>query len=380
MNAARPATDRPDGYVPTLDGWRAVAILLVLACHASGSALAQRGGVGVDIFFGLSGFLIGSRLFAEQRRNGSISLRGFYARRAFRILPQYATYLIVIGLLGAFGVVRLYRSEWAACALFVRNYLPKDLVGGDFENAWYTGHFWSLAVEEHFYLIAPVLLAFLGPARLGKYLVPAAVALIAWRGLDARLHLFDRVLPGVDPNLRTDLRFDGLLWGWALACRLDHEPTRERWRRLVRPPVWFAFALIFAAVVLKRPPMYRTFTAMLVPLLLAGTVLHPRSWAARVLEWGPLRAIGRLSYALYVWQQLFMIHAEHQRSSALHALQVLPWNLVAAAVCAGLSRYAVELPCLELGRRILARRAGANGVAPPLGGTPRRLPVPVRLW
>ena len=104
-------------YIPTLDGWRAVAILLVMGDHLVASASGTPSGrttlpgqLGVNIFFGLSGFLITSRLLAER----PISLRRFYIRRAFRILPPALTYLAVLGTLGSFGLIPLYPRELLA--------------------------------------------------------------------------------------------------------------------------------------------------------------------------------------------------------------------------------------------------------------------------
>ncbi len=126
--------------LPTLDGWRAIAIGLVIWHHAalstySNEALYYRvsysrlGSFGVDIFFGLSGLLITTLLLEEREQTGMISLRGFYLRRVFRILPPALFFVLVIASL---GLVRL-PLELTSCAFFFRNYLPIHLGG------WYTG-------------------------------------------------------------------------------------------------------------------------------------------------------------------------------------------------------------------------------------------------
>ena len=165
--------------IPTLDGWRAIAIAAVAIHHigrgfytsedAYASSITRYGAFGVDIFFGLSGLLITKLLLDEWRgsssnssgtagrdsKNSSFDLRGFYVRRAFRILPPYLAYLLVCTVAG------LWRSPWeaAGCLLFFRNYVPDHLVGDA------TQHLWSLAVEEHFYLLWPGLLFLLKPRR-----------------------------------------------------------------------------------------------------------------------------------------------------------------------------------------------------------------------
>ncbi len=118
----------PAGYLPTLDGWRTVAILAVMICHATDSvfhaegshpnaflhAVTRYGALGVDIFFGISGFLICSRLLTEHQGNGGIRLGRFYMRRFFRILPPYLTYLGGLAALAAFGLVPILADSTRA--------------------------------------------------------------------------------------------------------------------------------------------------------------------------------------------------------------------------------------------------------------------------
>src|ERR1700742_9872 len=116
-------TSKPFNYIPTLDGWRALSIGLVVLHHSQirvdvpvlGSllqSLARLGEVGVELFFAISGLLICSRLLDEESRAGYINLRAFYLRRFFRILPPAIFYLLVIAILGAFHVIPLFPSDW----------------------------------------------------------------------------------------------------------------------------------------------------------------------------------------------------------------------------------------------------------------------------
>ena len=158
------------GYLPTLDGWRAIAILAVILdhivtwqfryAHPTLFKFTRTGPNGVSLFFAISGFLICSRLLEEENATGKISLRGFYIRRASRIVPAALTYLLVIGLLGFAGYILVSPWDWWSSVLFFRNYLPPDMIS----RGWggYTMHYWSLAVEEHFYLLWPGLLVFVG--------------------------------------------------------------------------------------------------------------------------------------------------------------------------------------------------------------------------
>jgi peptidoglycan/LPS O-acetylase OafA/YrhL len=154
-----------DGHIPSLNGWRAVAISLVMLDHARftmgfpqdripnwSRIFFEQGNLGVRIFFVLSGFLITHLLLREAERLGSFSRRGFYIRRCLRILPVYFVYL---GILAGLIALNVYgheeASSWLGALTFTRN-----MVG---PVSSYTGHFWSLAVEEQFYLIWPLSLA-----------------------------------------------------------------------------------------------------------------------------------------------------------------------------------------------------------------------------
>ncbi len=135
--------------IPCLDGFRCLAILLVIVCHSLPDCNPPwLGKLGVDIFFGLSGFLITALLLNERAQTGRIDLAAFYKRRAFRILPPALVFLAAVGIGGLFKT----RLELAATLLFFRNYLPIQ------HGSYATGHLWSLAVEEHFYMLWPGLL------------------------------------------------------------------------------------------------------------------------------------------------------------------------------------------------------------------------------
>ena len=153
------------GYIPTLDGWRTIAVFAVIAFHApaihlgrfSLNALQEYGDRGVQLFFAISGVLICSRLLEEQRLHGSISLRGFYLRRLFRIQPAAMLMLGAAVLLGLIGVLRISAAPTMASLLSYRNFY--DALGGAATaDDRYTAHFWSLAIEEHFYLLLPAIL------------------------------------------------------------------------------------------------------------------------------------------------------------------------------------------------------------------------------
>jgi peptidoglycan/LPS O-acetylase OafA/YrhL len=346
-------------YLPTLDGWRGIAVLGVILYHGReefpGSnslpmRLAAHCYLGVDVFFAISGFLICGLLLREYEETGDISLRRFYIRRCFRILPPYYVSLAAICAAGAFLALPFNFTDVPSCLFFYRNYRP---LGIDEHGGFYTAHYWTLAVEEHFYLLWPMLLLMVRPKRAGKVAFLLAMMVFPWRVIEGRFHLLAGVLP--QPNLlaRTDIRMDALLWGCLAAI---YFPDIERLVARIRfSQLWFVPASIILIAQKMHPPGQTLLDAVLLPVLVVTTVIQPYSVLGRVLEWRPLRWVGTISFSLYLWQELFLPGptAELARGGFRH-LQQLPWNLLAILGCACLSRYLIEIPMTRLGHRISA--------------------------
>ena len=348
------ATSSPkQGYLPTLDGWRAVAILAVIQYHGdlyqagwlSNRFVHENGFLGVDLFFAISGFLICSRLLEESRTRGYFSLGGFYIRRCFRILPAAWAYLLVCAILSCAKIIPVDWGGLIASLLTVRNLWAG--VAGDTPTHWYTIHFWSLSVEEHFYLLLPGLLVI---ARGKKTAVTAAAALLTtvWTLIIVRMvHL---QTPGV--WLRTDERLSSLMVPAFFAVLLGGERVRDIVVRWLHP--WVAvlvFCLVYA-VGLSVRTLQPLDVIYGFPLLIISTTYHPFSWSGRVLELGPLRFVGHISYSLYLWQQLFFLLGHQGARWPLSLFQHFPMNYVAAFSVAVGSYYLLEKPCIRLGHRI----------------------------
>ena len=349
------------GYIPTLDGWRAIAILAVIGCHAtvsyfypwgpypsdSGLAIASLlGDKGVEIFFAISGFLICTRLLEERHQAGRISLKSFYLRRAFRILPPYFLYLAILAWIAAAGVVEVAPIEWWSCGFFFRNYIP-DLPPPF--SGWYTGHFWSLSIEEHFYLVWPLMLVLCGNGRARSAVVVLAFLVMVWRVLDYR---FELASFGYYMHHRTDTRLDGLLWGCWIALLLDIPAYRDWIARWFSPWAWLGVIVALTGVIWVSSTLSLIAVPFLLPWLLVGTVLHPATPFSRALELAPVRWVGRISYSLYLWQQLFVMGSKKVlRPFPMGWLQELPLNIVAAFACAAASYYLIERPMIRFGQR-----------------------------
>lgn len=351
-----------NSYLPSLDGWRAIAIFAVLCSHdpdshgigfINTSRLHQVGWAGVDLFFAISGLLICSRLLEEEQMNGTISLRGFYIRRAFRILPVAYAFLLVCLLLGLANQIPYSVPATLAAALMIRNYW--GVFTGDPPQELYTDHFWSLSVEEHFYLILPAALLLI--KRRILFLAILSAAAFSWL-------LYFAHRGWVTGNLtlsRTDLRLQGLMIPAVLALLLAKPHLRSLAGRWLRP--WFCIGLVgLLSFGLHNVPFeYRiALVGLCFPFLVASTMIHPDSIACRVLEWKPLRYIGRLSYGIYLWQQIYILRP---RGTAwpFAVLQTFPFNYLALACSAAAGYYLLERPMMRLGHR----------VAPP--ATPGRL-------
>jgi len=347
------------GYIPTLDGWRAVAIIAVMASHAGHSYSAplgrdsffdriSSGTHGVNLFFAISGLLITSRLLEEWDTAGRVSLRRFYIRRAFRILPPALLYLACVALLGAIGLLPVMREEFVAATLFYRNYLPAVLAPGG--AGFFTSHYWSLGVEEHFYLFWPALLLFAGRKRALPVAIVVAVLVAVWRHFEAwrEIMLYNAIQSTY--FARSDTRIDSIMWGVVAALALSRPEIHALVERYLSTIVMSALALLYGAIVFRFGTRPTFWEAMIVPVIVVGTVLRPESIVGRVLESPVMRWIGRLSYSLYLWEFFFVYYPGVP--TTLGVWQTFPVNLIAAVGCAAASYYLVERPLVRLGHRI----------------------------
>jgi peptidoglycan/LPS O-acetylase OafA/YrhL len=312
----------------------------------------------VDLFFALSGFLISWRLLDEHAQTSTISLGAFYLRRAFRILPAYVTCLLALAALAAAVDLGVSAREWVSSTVFLRNYVALDEGSG-----WYTAHFWSLAVEEHFYLVWPFTLAFIGVRRARWAAIAIALAVTAWRVVEFRWQAVPVLLGPISFHERTDVRLDALLWGCVAALWL-HKIGAARLKDSIPVHAAWAAAALIVVVAVAQPPLTLLWQSALFPLLFVATMLYPTTLLGRLLELPVVRWIGRLSYSLYLWQQLFLVAGAEPRPLPLGALQEWPLNLVALLTCAAISYYAIEQPALAFGHSLARRRSAAPVLVP----------------
>jgi peptidoglycan/LPS O-acetylase OafA/YrhL len=356
------------GHVAALDGIRGIAVLLVVISHLNllvprqditgiglVDGIIEGGYLGVDVFFVLSGFLITALLLNEERGRGSVGFGAFYARRAIRLLP--ALYFL---LLCHAAYTLITELDWSAEVASIRAallYYSNWQIVYDLESvATGTNHLWSLAVEEQFYLVWPVLLVgFLG-LRYRASTVSAVLGLAILAIAVRRALLWEDGTPWLELFVRTDTRADALLVGALLASLWVRGVTPVRW---VNPVAWAALALAFVYIATVEPDSgfsfeggSTVFAVLVASLLLA--VLNG-TWApARWLAAAPLTAVGLVSYGLYLWHfPVFHVVARYGED-----LPEVVRVIVGLAVAAGmtlLSWFLLEKPMQGLRTRFTNR-------------------------
>jgi peptidoglycan/LPS O-acetylase OafA/YrhL len=295
-----------------LDGLRAIAVISVIAFHFLPGA-AVGGYVGVDVFFVISGFLITGLLVRERAKTGRIGLTAFWARRARRLLPALVLVVLACGaaafFIGGDVLVRL-GSQVLGAATFSSNWLfilQGSSYFGDTTPELFR-NLWSLAVEEQFYLLWPLLLLLL--LLIENRFVRAAIALVIAVGSAAGMVLLSAG-DGTRVYYGTDTHSFGLALGAALAFLVqarflgDARPARA-WRVIlpILGTLAVAGVVVLAAVLREDAPFTTRGGLALVAVLTAVAILGsttPGSWLGRALDVAPIRWVGERSYGLYLW-------------------------------------------------------------------------------
>ncbi|MCW4385291.1 acetyltransferase [Salinibacterium sp. SYSU T00001] len=353
-----------------LDGLRAIAVILVIVYHLGSEALPG-GFLGVDLFFVISGFLITSLLLREKERNGRIRLGDFWRRRARRLLPAIALVVLVCSsaalIIGGDVLIGLGVQVLGA-ATFSSNWLALAANQGYFDEATpeIFKNLWSLAVEEQFYLLWPLLLllVLLVPRRrmrVGLLLAAALASAVAMTLLADPLGDPTRAYFG------TDTHSFGLALGAALALGAHALPQgRERGRRTLQLAGTASLAVIIAASAVLHddsPLTYRgglaAVSALAVVTILA--TIQPGSPLARALDVRPLAWVGERSYGLYLWHWpvhvLVVVATAEWNHDPLGQWAVPAISLALTVGAAQFSYVLIERPVRMLGFRGAARSA-----------------------
>jgi peptidoglycan/LPS O-acetylase OafA/YrhL len=365
------------GYRPALDGVRAVAVLAVIAYHFTD--WLPGGFLGVDIFFVLSGYLITTLLLSERVRRGRIDLGSFWARRARRLLPalliMVVAVAVVIAQTAAPNTLGARRGDLIATVFYFANWHFIEV--GQSYFAQFNGvspleHMWSLAIEEQFYLLWPLIL--MGAVLKWRGRVRPLLWLMGG-GAVASAALMISSYSSTNPSrayFGTDTRAYALLLGAFLATVVFVAPqvlTSEKVRRAVSL-AWLPIVVLVGialAGMKDQTGFYYQGGAFVFALVVVGLLLvvevSPRSLPGRLLSLPPVRWIGMISYGLYLWHwPMILWLRDTSRIADPHVRQLVALLLTFAAATA--SFYIVERPI----------RAGR---APWLGRSTKRLAVAV---
>ena len=329
------------GFFPQLDGFRGLSILLVLIGHTVYPAWGRLGGLGVMMFFVLSGFLITGLLCKEHVATGTISLKQFYLRRALRILPAFfALIAVMVVLIKLRFVTDVPWYTVAVACLYL-----SDIFG----RGESMGHLWSLSLEEQFYTGWPLIMRTLGLRRSLWFACGSVVGIMAFRGTAIRLQLFDYFSAAFYE--RPWFRFDSILIGCCIALFLYYrQPSTtvmKRWATVLTPAVIFPVLILwtmFAEDPVALRPFYLTVQLLLATTILFHVVVLPAGTVSRCLANPPLRFLGKISYSVYLWQQIFLI----TRQPDWGVLRVFPFNIACVLVAGVASHYLIERPFLKL--------------------------------
>lgn len=393
---SRPSSDAgalsmKGGHVPALDGVRGIAILMVLLVHFLGSItttnvfedvlahVAGYGLYGVDLFFVLSGYLITGLLVSARERPNYF--RDFYARRILRIFPLYYGFLLVLLVV----LPALSRPAREALSVTREHQVWAWLYGVNVFNAIqgvtslpYINHFWSLAVEEHFYLLWPLFIWLCPRDRLVR-----ATAIATVIGIVVRLAARPLGVNATAAYVLTPFRLDLLCLGGFIAAFSRSPGGLERLRRWTCPVTVMTAGAFFGAFALQilvpaEIEVWRTLRGFTFGLLLAVLVVRsissaPTSRLRRGIESAPLRFLGKYSYGLYVFHAplailLAALGVEQglERALGVHLLAVL----VQAVIGIGLSIVVAFLSYHLFERHFLALKVYFSSEATPARGLP----------
>jgi peptidoglycan/LPS O-acetylase OafA/YrhL len=295
-------------HLPGLDGLRAIAIIIVLLSHYNINTPYKStfaGDTGVEIFFVLSGFLITSLLLKEKVKTGSISLKMFYFRRFLRILPLAYLYILVVIILNYYYSLNISLKSFFSASFFFQN-IPKLS-----SYNWYVQHYWSLSVEEQFYLTFPFLLvydlnkyikitiamitivpivSFLGFSKTGIFYTNPSIHIVTF----ILVNLLSKTVSILIGSITSILLFKGVI-------RVNKNGTNK----------YLSFIIFLLAIGIhsESSPIFVPYSGLLVfPILIATVIvlnLDASGLLTKFLNNPILVYIGLISYSIYIWQQLF---------------------------------------------------------------------------
>ncbi len=342
-------------HIKSLDGIRAISVMLVFWSHMDLWHIFP-GFFGVNVFFLLSGFLITTLMIREHAARGRISIKEFYIRRALRILPPMYLVLATGVVLTVLGILpgTIDARSVIMQSLHLTNYYLISVADPHFVPG--LGVYWSLAVEEHFYLVFPFVFflcyPLMGPRKMAALLLAVAMAVLAWRIVIVLRHPASPDRTAV----ATDTRIDSILWGCILALwrnpALDPssaQPLGSLKNCILALMILTATFALYSSEFFKETIRYTLESMSLIPLFCAA-MLNDRWYVVRLLNTKPLRWLGQISYTFYLSHFMFfkLVHGNFPLwPRMLTALVVLTATLLFCQ----LVRIAVEAPLARIRKK-----------------------------
>ena len=327
-------------HYPELDGFRGLAVLLVVVGHVvlfSRGVHSHLGSLGVLLFFVLSGFLITGVLLNEKDARGRISLSNFYLRRVLRLAPALLIFLAVVTALIYVGeIVDVPWYEVVVGLFYMANIVGHSLP---------LGHLWSLSLEEQFYAMWPWLVARL-PMRRLLFIAAAITCAVAIARMLTIWNGWFAYNSGMVYR-RPWFRIDSIMVGCWLCVAISDDIWRARVTRLVAaisPALVWATLLVWTLLEGRIfPTAFLTVQTVLCAMVLGRLILAPTPLLSQIFSNPILRHLGKISYGLYLWQQLFVDNP----NSHWGLLQRFPINVIVALAIAELSYWLVEVRFLN---------------------------------
>ncbi len=331
-------------HLPSLDGLRGISIILVILYHTliMGQYTGFNGMFGVNVFFVISGFIITTLLLKEKVNKGKISLAKFYTRRFLKIIPVAYFYLLVITILNSYYKL-LTISDILSAVFFIKN---TDIIPTTWDVA--TGHFWSLSVEEQFYIVFPFILK----KSTNSYWIIAVILIIAipiLLNVDSKandskgLHFISDLLRYITPIL-TGALCSVLVFKKIITGRIYPNGL------IVNLMLLFLAYEVYCGAGFMHGLYYKNLiSSALVALLIVNNIGYSKDLFFRMLNSKVLAGIGMASYSIYVWQQLFLMW--HPWQGAFAYASSAWFNLLLLCLVSFCSYYFIERKLLVLKSR-----------------------------
>ena len=341
-------------YIASLDGLRGISILMVFVAHIGFEKIVP-GGLGVTIFFFISGYLITNLLIDEYYKSGSVDLKLFYSRRMLRLYPPLLLMITLFTAIQFYIQQPVQKGQLFPALFYYENYY---YFYGNYRNTT-VGILWSLAVEEHFYLVFPLifLLLFKKPKVFLISMIVLIFIPLALRFQGVRLYSSSADLSEAYCYLLTHTRFDSILFGCLASIILYSKRTRI-YESVLSSKLAFAVALLVQiGCLVIRDPMFRNtlrYTLQGVSLfILIPAIVNIKSyqWLNQLLSAKPIVWVGRLSYSIYLMHMMavnYLLFIKNNGHAALYYLAVT----AATVALASASYYTIEKPLGKLRKKL----------------------------